>query len=184
MSISFVLFATQSPYRAFPDSPSSKDGQPVPGNPDNPPRPQSHASGGLTDAADAGYILDYSLKTGKWQKLPSLKNLRPHFYRWYKNSKTSLMLSLCSGNMRGFGMGGQQFRQFFAAGARSSLLGPVPMGMAIKSPMMGYPAARSFHPHARYYNNNSNTATITTTAPSTASSSSSSITTVIKTAPL
>lgn len=73
------------------------------------------------------------------------------------------------GNMRGFGMGGQQFRQFFAAGARSSLLGPVPMGMAIKSPMMGFPAARPFHPHPRYYNNNSNTNTITTTAPSASS---------------
>uniref|UniRef100_A0A3B5B8T3 Uncharacterized LOC103376137 n=1 Tax=Stegastes partitus TaxID=144197 RepID=A0A3B5B8T3_9TELE len=72
----------------------------------------------------------------------------------------------CPGNMRNFGMGGQQFRQFFTAGARSSLLGPVPMGMAIKSPMMGFPAARPFHPHARYYNNSN---TITTTAPSASS---------------
>ncbi|XP_060937861.1 cdkn1a interacting zinc finger protein 1a [Limanda limanda] len=91
----------------------------------------------------------------------------------------ALLMQQMQGNMRGYGMGGQQFHQFFAAGARSSLLGPVPMGMAMKSPMMGYPAARSFHPHARYYNNNSNTATITTAAPSTASSSSSSITTDI-----
>lgn len=52
-------------------------------------------------------------------------------------------------------MGGQQFRQFFAAGARSSLLGPVPMGVAIKSPMMGFPPARPVYPHVRYYNNNS-----------------------------
>lgn len=59
------------------------------------------------------------------------------------------------GNMRGFGMGGQQFRQFFAAGARSSLLGPVPMGVAIKSPMMGFPPARPVYPHVRYYNNTS-----------------------------
>ncbi|KAG8010735.1 Cip1-interacting zinc finger protein [Nibea albiflora] len=78
----------------------------------------------------------------------------------------ALLMQQMQGNMRGFGMGGQQFRQFFAAGARSSLLGPVPMGMAIKSPMMGFPAARAFHPHARYYNNNTTTAT-------TASSSSS-----------
>ncbi|XP_026153500.1 cdkn1a interacting zinc finger protein 1a [Mastacembelus armatus] len=78
----------------------------------------------------------------------------------------AILMQQMQGNMRGFGMGGQQFRQFFAAGARSSLLGPVPMGMAIKSPIMGFPAARPFHPHARYYN------TTTTTA-----SSSSSITT-------
>lgn len=52
-------------------------------------------------------------------------------------------------------MGGQQFRQFFAAGARSSLLGPVPMGVAIKSPMMGFPPARPVYPHVRYYNNTS-----------------------------
>ncbi|XP_022053667.2 cdkn1a interacting zinc finger protein 1a [Acanthochromis polyacanthus] len=77
----------------------------------------------------------------------------------------AILMQQMQGNMRGFGMGGQQFRQFFAAGARSSLLGPVPMGMAIKSPMMGFPAARPFHPHPRYYNNN----TITTTAPSASS---------------
>lgn len=78
----------------------------------------------------------------------------------------ALLMQQMQGNMRNFGMGGQQFRQFF--GSRSSLLGPVPMGMAIKSPMMGFPAARPFHPHARYYNNNNNN------TPTTASSSSSS----------
>lgn len=57
------------------------------------------------------------------------------------------------GNMRGFGMGGQQYRQFFAAGTRSSLLGPVPMGVAIKSPMMGFPPARPVYPPVRYFNN-------------------------------
>lgn len=72
--------------------------------------------------------------------------------------------------MRSYGMGGQQFRQFFAAGTRSSLLGPVPMGMAIKTPMMGFPAPRMFHPHARYHNN-------TTTASSSSSSFSSTATT-------
>lgn len=82
------------------------------------------------------------------------------------------MLCLRAGNMRGFGMGGQQFRQFFTAGNRSSLLGPVPMGMAIKSPIMGFPAARPFHPHPRYFNNNNTT---TTSAASSASSSSSSM---------
>ncbi|KAJ3605837.1 hypothetical protein NHX12_027881 [Muraenolepis orangiensis] len=56
--------------------------------------------------------------------------------------------------MRGFGMGGQQFRQFFSAGARNSLLGPVPMGMTMKSPLMGFPGARHYHPHQRFYNNN------------------------------
>lgn len=89
------------------------------------------------------------------------------------------MRSCHAGNMRGFGMGGQQFRQFFTAGARSSLLGPVPMGMALKSPIMGFPSARPFHPHARYYNNNNNNIATTT-----ASSSSSTSTTVIITAPL
>lgn len=79
----------------------------------------------------------------------------------------ALLMQQMQGNMRGFGMGGQQFRQFFTAGNRSSLLGPVPMGMAIKSPIMGFPAGRPFHPHPRYFNN-SNTAT------STASSASSS----------
>ncbi|XP_035524382.1 cdkn1a interacting zinc finger protein 1a [Morone saxatilis] len=81
----------------------------------------------------------------------------------------ALLMQQMQGNMRNFGMGGQQFRQFFTAGARSSLLGPVPMGMAIKTPMMGFPAARQFHPHARYYSNNNNTAS--------SSSSFSSITT-------
>ncbi|KAM7392808.1 hypothetical protein PAMA_007761 [Pampus argenteus] len=81
----------------------------------------------------------------------------------------ALLMQQMQGNMRGFGMGGQQFRQFFTTGARSSLLGPVPMGMALKSPIMGFPSARSFHPHARYYNNN-------TTTPASSSSSSSSIT--------
>ncbi|XP_060918140.1 cdkn1a interacting zinc finger protein 1a [Labrus mixtus] len=82
----------------------------------------------------------------------------------------ALLMQQMQGKMRSFGMGGQQFRQFFAAGARSSLLGPVPMGMAIKSPMMGYPAARMFHPHARFHNN-------TATSSSSSSSSFSSITT-------
>ncbi|XP_020780822.1 cdkn1a interacting zinc finger protein 1a isoform X2 [Boleophthalmus pectinirostris] len=67
----------------------------------------------------------------------------------------ALLMQQMQGSMRGFGMGGQQFRQFFAAGARSSLLGPVPMGVAIKSPMMGFPPARPVYPHVRYYNNNS-----------------------------
>lgn len=92
-----------------------------------------------------------------------------HVYTRFLKAKVSLF---CPGNMRNFGMGGQQFRQFFPAGARSSLLGPVPMGMAIKSPIMGFPAARPFHPHARYYNN--------TTAPTVSSTSSlSSSATVI-----
>uniref|UniRef100_A0A8C9YPL6 Cdkn1a interacting zinc finger protein 1a n=1 Tax=Sander lucioperca TaxID=283035 RepID=A0A8C9YPL6_SANLU len=69
----------------------------------------------------------------------------------------ALLMQQMQGNMRAFGMAGQQFRQFFTARSRSSLLGPVPMGMAIKSPMMGFPAGRSFHPHARYYNNNNTT---------------------------
>lgn len=80
--------------------------------------------------------------------------------------------------MRGFGMGGQQFRQFFAASNRSSLLGPVPMGMAIKSPIMGFPAARPFHPHARFFNNN--IATAATTASSSYSIATTVITTLIK----
>nr|XP_040052808.1 cdkn1a interacting zinc finger protein 1a [Gasterosteus aculeatus aculeatus]XP_040052809.1 cdkn1a interacting zinc finger protein 1a [Gasterosteus aculeatus aculeatus] len=73
----------------------------------------------------------------------------------------ALLMQQMQGNMRGFRMGGQQFRQFFTAGSRSSLLGPVPMGMAIKSPMMGYPAGRQFHPHARYYNNTAAASSIT-----------------------
>lgn len=69
----------------------------------------------------------------------------------------AILMQQMQGNMRGFGMAGQQFRQFFAAGARSSLLGPVPMGVAIKSPMMGFPPARPVYPHVRpYYNNNNN----------------------------
>lgn len=83
-----------------------------------------------------------------------------------------------AGNMRGFGMGGQQFRQFFAASNRSSLLGPVPMGMAIKSPIMGFPAARPFHPHTRFFNNN--IAAAATTAYSSGFVSTTVITTVIK----
>ncbi|XP_030291706.1 cdkn1a interacting zinc finger protein 1a isoform X1 [Sparus aurata] len=84
----------------------------------------------------------------------------------------ALLMQQMQGNMRGFGMGGQQFRQFFAASSRSSLLGPVPMGMAIKTPMMGYPAGRPFHQHARYYNN----AATTTASASSSSSYSSSAT--------
>lgn len=93
------------------------------------------------------------------------------------NTHTGLWCFLClfcstlcfnPGNMRGFRMGGQQFCQFFTAGSRSSLLGPVPMGMAIKSPMMGYPAGRQFHPHARYYNNTAAASSITSAVITTA----------------
>ncbi|XP_013984217.1 cip1-interacting zinc finger protein [Salmo salar] len=65
----------------------------------------------------------------------------------------ALMMQQMQGSMRGFTASGQQFTQFFAAGARSSLLGPVPMGMSMKNPHMGFPA-RHYHPHTRYYNNN------------------------------
>ncbi|XP_052412928.1 cdkn1a interacting zinc finger protein 1a isoform X2 [Carassius gibelio] len=62
-----------------------------------------------------------------------------------------LMQQMQAGGMRGFAMGGQQFPQFFTAGSRASLLGPVPMGVAIKTPHMGF--QRHFTPHARYYTN-------------------------------
>ncbi|KAL2100334.1 hypothetical protein ACEWY4_004728 [Coilia grayii] len=63
-----------------------------------------------------------------------------------------LMQQMQAGGMRGFAMGGQQFPQFFPAGSRSSLLGPVPMGVAIKTPHIGF-APRHYNPHARYMNN-------------------------------
>ncbi|XDV21565.1 hypothetical protein PO909_026646 [Leuciscus waleckii] len=62
-----------------------------------------------------------------------------------------LMQQMQAGSMRGFAMGGQQFPQFFSPGSRASLLGPVPMGVAIKTPHMGFP--RHFNPHARYFSN-------------------------------
>ncbi|XP_059404996.1 cdkn1a interacting zinc finger protein 1a isoform X2 [Carassius carassius] len=62
-----------------------------------------------------------------------------------------LMQQMQAGGMRGFAMGGQQFPQFFTVGSRASLLGPVPMGVAIKTPHMGF--QRHFTPHARYYTN-------------------------------
>ncbi|XP_062844873.1 cdkn1a interacting zinc finger protein 1a [Trichomycterus rosablanca] len=65
----------------------------------------------------------------------------------------ALLMQQMQGNMRSFAMGGQQFQQFFATGTRSSILGPVPLGVAIKTPHMGFPP-RHFNPHARYYNNN------------------------------
>ncbi|CAN9504486.1 unnamed protein product [Ophioblennius macclurei] len=86
----------------------------------------------------------------------------------------AILMQQMQGNMRSFGMGGQQFRQFFTAGARSSLLGPVPMGMAMKSPMMGFPAARPFHPHTRYYNNATAAPVATTAVPSVVPSLASS----------
>ncbi|KAJ7987299.1 hypothetical protein DPEC_G00337290 [Dallia pectoralis] len=65
----------------------------------------------------------------------------------------ALLMQQMQGSMRSFAaMSGQQFTQFFAAGARSSLLGPIPMGVAMKTPRMGYPG-RHYHPHPRYYNN-------------------------------
>ncbi|KAI1900569.1 hypothetical protein AGOR_G00051270 [Albula goreensis] len=63
----------------------------------------------------------------------------------------ALLMQQMQGNMRGFPMGGQQFAQFFSAGSRPSLLGPAPMGVAIKSPHVGFPP-RHFHPHTRFYN--------------------------------
>ncbi|NP_001311442.1 cdkn1a interacting zinc finger protein 1a isoform X9 [Danio rerio] len=63
----------------------------------------------------------------------------------------ALLMQQMQGSMRGFAMGGQQFPPFFAAGSRASLLGPVPMGVAIKTPHMGFP--RHFTPHARYFPN-------------------------------
>ncbi|XP_073696268.1 cdkn1a interacting zinc finger protein 1a [Garra rufa] len=62
-----------------------------------------------------------------------------------------LMQQMQAGGMRGFAMGGQQFPQFFTAGSRASLLGPVPMGVAIKTPHMGF--QRHFTPHTRYFTN-------------------------------
>ncbi|XP_024154589.1 cdkn1a interacting zinc finger protein 1a [Oryzias melastigma] len=75
----------------------------------------------------------------------------------------ALLMQQMQGNIRSFGMGGQQFRQFYAAGSRSSLLGPVPMGMAIKSPIMGFPAARPFHPHTRFFNPTTSASVISAT---------------------
>ncbi|MBN3324393.1 CIZ1 protein, partial [Atractosteus spatula] len=63
---------------------------------------------------------------------------------------TGLFPRLLPGNLRGFAMGGQQFPPFFPAGARPSLLGPAPMGVAIKTPVMGFPP-RHYHPHSRHY---------------------------------
>ncbi|XP_061655917.1 cdkn1a interacting zinc finger protein 1a isoform X2 [Phyllopteryx taeniolatus] len=84
----------------------------------------------------------------------------------------ALMMQQMQGNMRGFGMAGQQFRQFFTATNRS-LLGPVPIGMAMKSPLMGFPAAaRPFHPHPRFYNNPA----LTTSAAGTSTATTSSVT--------
>ncbi|KAM8873303.1 cdkn1a interacting zinc finger protein 1a isoform 2-T2 [Synchiropus picturatus] len=65
----------------------------------------------------------------------------------------AIMMQQMQGSMRNFGMGGQQFRQFFGAGGRSSLLGPVPIGMTMKGPMRGFPIARTFNPHTRFFNN-------------------------------
>ncbi|XP_059404932.1 cip1-interacting zinc finger protein-like isoform X2 [Carassius carassius] len=62
-----------------------------------------------------------------------------------------LMQQMQAGGMPGFGMSGQQFRQFFPAGSRASVLGPVPMGVTIKTPHMGF--QRHFTPHARYFAN-------------------------------
>uniref|UniRef100_A0A8C2FMH5 Cdkn1a interacting zinc finger protein 1a n=1 Tax=Cyprinus carpio TaxID=7962 RepID=A0A8C2FMH5_CYPCA len=63
----------------------------------------------------------------------------------------ALLMQQMQGGMRGFAMGGQQFPQFFTAGSRASLLGPVPMGVAIKTPHMGF--QRHFTPHTRYFTN-------------------------------
>ncbi|XP_066568950.1 cdkn1a interacting zinc finger protein 1a isoform X2 [Amia ocellicauda] len=63
----------------------------------------------------------------------------------------ALLMQQMQGNLRGFAVGGQQFPQFFSAGTRTSLLGPAPMGVAIKTPHMGFPP-RHFHPHNRHYN--------------------------------
>ncbi|XP_037548587.1 cdkn1a interacting zinc finger protein 1a [Nematolebias whitei] len=82
----------------------------------------------------------------------------------------ALLMQQMQGSMRGFGMGGQQFRQFFATGTRSSLLGPVPMGMGMKSPMMGFRGARPFHRHPRFYNATTSTSSTSTASTSTATS--------------
>lgn len=131
-----------------------------------------------------GALLMQQMQGTVWIKTTASGRAQKHKYKSSIVSQTAFIypptqmcfpIIPCSlpGNMRSFGMGGQQFRQFYAASARSSLLGPVPMGMAIKSPIMGFPAARPFHPHARYYNNN------TTTASSSSSSSITVITTVL-----
>ncbi|XP_037121861.1 cdkn1a interacting zinc finger protein 1a isoform X1 [Syngnathus acus] len=91
----------------------------------------------------------------------------------------ALMMQQMQGNMRGFGMAGQQFRQFFTA-ANRSLLGPVPIGMAMKSPVMGFPApAWSYHPHPRYYNNaiHATNAAVASAATTTSAATASLVTT-------
>ncbi|MGH0175879.1 UNVERIFIED_CONTAM: hypothetical protein FKN15_071593 [Acipenser sinensis] len=58
-----------------------------------------------------------------------------------------------AGNLRGFAVNGQQyqqFQQFFPAGAGPSLLGPVPMGVSMKTPRMGFPS-HHYHPHNRNF---------------------------------
>lgn len=179
-----------------PGSPFPQDDQHVPDHPDYYHGPQSHDAGGPIDATDAGYGLDNNEKTAAFRN-----HKEPYNFNWTFSSQTSIsqevmfclliffpysMLCFHLGNMRGFRMGGQQFRQFFTAGSRSSLLGPVPMGMAIKSPMMRFPASRQYHQHGRYYNNNNhhnhhNNININTASVSTSSSSITSavITTAI-----
>ncbi|XP_048876275.1 cdkn1a interacting zinc finger protein 1a [Brienomyrus brachyistius] len=64
----------------------------------------------------------------------------------------ALLMQQVQGNIRGFAIGGHQFPQFFPAGARPSLLGPVSLAVANKTPLAGFPA-RTAHPHTRYRSN-------------------------------
>lgn len=65
----------------------------------------------------------------------------------------ALLMQQMQGNLRGFAVNGQQyqqFQQFFPAGAGPSLLGPVPMGVSMKTPRMGFPS-HHYHPHNRNF---------------------------------
>ncbi|KAJ8285657.1 hypothetical protein GJAV_G00029460 [Gymnothorax javanicus] len=62
----------------------------------------------------------------------------------------ALLMQRMQGSMQGFAVGGQQMAPFISAGPRHSLLGPAPMGVAVKTPRMGFPP-RHFPPQTPHY---------------------------------
>ncbi|XP_039618598.1 cip1-interacting zinc finger protein-like [Polypterus senegalus] len=60
----------------------------------------------------------------------------------------ALLMQQMQGNLRGFAMSPQQF---FPPGARPSLLGPAPMGVALKTPRMPF-SNRPYLPQSRTFN--------------------------------
>ncbi|MGH0173236.1 UNVERIFIED_CONTAM: hypothetical protein FKN15_064932 [Acipenser sinensis] len=112
-------------------------------------------------------IVSYTNKPEVWPMQPPRQPPPPRMMNFCSASQAAflstnpmlqgaLLMQQMQGNLHGFAVNGQQyqqyqqFQQFFPAGAGPSILGPVPMGVSMKTPRMGFPS-HHYHPHNRNF---------------------------------